>query len=79
MAMAKDAMGKKMADAIMDANANDDAKLAVTATMTALAGAIIDYLKANMDVTTPTGQVIVAVTGQASGTPNPSPIKCTVQ
>lgn len=79
MAMAKDALGKKMADAVMDANANDNAKTAVTATMTSLAGAIIDYLKANMEVTTPAGQVIVAVTGQASGTPNLSPIKCTVQ
>lgn len=79
MAMSKDAMGKKMADAIMDANANDDAKSAVTTTMTALAGAIIDYLKANMDISTPAGQVVIAVTGQASGTPNPSPIKCTVQ
>lgn len=79
MAMAKDALGKNMADSIMDANANDDAKTAVTSTMTALAGAIIDYLKANMEVTTPAGQVIIAVTGQASGTPNPAPIKCMVQ
>jgi len=39
-----------------------------------LAQAIVD----NIEIKIPAGTVIIQVTGQASGTPNPSPINCEV-
>jgi hypothetical protein len=40
-----------------------------------LAKAIVD----NLEVKLPAGLVIVKVTGQAAGTPNPAPITCEVK
>jgi len=39
-----------------------------------LAQAIVE----NIEIKIPAGTVIIQVTGQASGTPNPSPISCEV-
>ena len=39
-----------------------------------LAQAIVD----NIEIKIPAGTVIIQVTGQAAGTPNPSPIPCEV-
>ena len=39
-----------------------------------LAQAIVD----NIEIRVPAGTVIIQVTGQAAGTPNPSPIPCEV-
>ena len=39
-----------------------------------LAQAIVD----NIEIRVPAGTVIIQVTGQASGTPNPAPIPCEV-
>ena len=39
-----------------------------------LAQAIVD----NIEIKVPAGTVIIQVTGQASGTPNPAPIPCEV-
>ena len=39
-----------------------------------LAQAIVD----NIEIKIPAGEVIIQVTGQASGTPNPAPIDCEV-
>lgn len=40
-----------------------------------LAQAIVD----NIEIKVPTGTVIVQITGQASGMPNPTPIQCEVE
>lgn len=40
--------------------------------------AIVEHIQSDMEITIPNGKVIVSVTGQASGTPNPAPIPCDV-
>lgn len=40
---------------------------------------IFDDIKSNAEITVPSGSVIIAVAGQATGTPNPAPIKNGVQ
>ena len=40
---------------------------------------IFDDIKSDAEITVPSGSVIISVTGQAAGTPNPAPIKNGVQ
>jgi len=45
----------------------------------ALAEAIIQYIKENLTVKLPSGEVVIAVVGQATGTMNSAPLDCTVE
>jgi len=62
-------------------SANDD-NGAVTATANAIAESVVDHILANLEITVPSGEVIIAVSGgsgaPAVGTPNASPIDCGV-
>lgn len=74
MAMDGDTLGKAIADAIMDNDASDGAKKAVLAIWKKIGGCIVEHIVDNIEVTIPTGNVIVEVTGQAKGAPNSAPI-----
>ena len=40
---------------------------------------IFDDIKSDAEITIPSGQVVIAVTGQATGTKNPSPIQSEIE
>ena len=64
MAMNKTALGKAIADLIIDANAPDDMKTKITKQWTDIAGAIIDEVKKST-ITVAAG-ISVATTGSAT-------------
>ena len=64
MAMSKTALGKAIADLIIDANAPDDMKTKITKQWTDIAGAIIDEVKKST-ITVAAG-ISVATTGSAT-------------
>ena len=64
MAMSKTALGKAIADLIIDANAPDDMKTKITKQWTDIAGAIIDEVKKST-ITVAAG-ICVATTGSAT-------------
>ena len=45
----------------------------------ALAEAIVQHIQENLTVNLPTGQVVIAVVGQATGTMNTAPLNCSVE
>lgn len=45
----------------------------------ALAEAIVQHIQDNLTVKLPSGEVVIAVAGQATGTTNSSPIDCSVE
>lgn len=65
MAMNKTTLGKAIADLIIDANAPADMKAKITAQWTDIAGAIIDHIKDNAQVTVAAG-IAVSTTGTAA-------------
>ena len=64
MAMSKTALGKAIADLIIDANAPDDMKTKITKQWTDIAGAIIDEVKKST-ITVAAG-ISVATTGSST-------------
>lgn len=64
MAMSKNALGKAIADLIIDANAPDDMKAKITSQWTNIAGAIIDEVK-KATITVAAG-IPVSTTGSAT-------------
>ena len=40
---------------------------------------IFDDIKSDVEITIPSGQVVIAVVGQATGTKNPSPIQSEIE
>ena len=74
MALDGDKMGDEIAQAIMDSGASDEAKAAIIAVWKKISGVICKHIDTNLEVTIPTSQVVIAVTGQATGTKNPAPI-----
>lgn len=74
MALDGKKMGDEIAQAIMDNGASDKAKAAVNAVWEKIGSVICDHIDKNLEVTIPASQVIIAVTGQATGTKNPAPI-----
>lgn len=70
MAMDKVVLGKAIADLIIDANAPADMKATITAQWTEIAGAIIDHIKANAQITVKSGITLSAAgVGVATGDP----------
>ena len=45
----------------------------------ALAEAIVQHIQANLTVKLPSGEVVIAVVGQATGTMNTAPLNCNVE
>lgn len=79
MALVASKTGKKIADLITASDAPAEYKASILKLWTDIMDAIYTDIKSDMIVTVPTGSVIVAVAGQATGTPNPAPIQNTVQ
>lgn len=78
MALSGSDLGDAIAKAITDSSASEDAKKAVKAVWEDIGDAICDYVVANIEVQIPASKVVIAVTGQAAGTMNTSPIDCSV-
>lgn len=77
--MNKDVLGEALANVIIDDKASDEMKARITALWKSLADVIISHIKDNAVISVPTGEVVISVTGQATGTANPKPIDCTIQ
>jgi len=79
MALSANKTGKKIADIIVDSGASPEIKAKIIQMWTDIMSAIYGDIKSDMEVTVPSGSVIIAVAGSATGTPNPAPIKNGVQ
>lgn len=73
------ALGDQIAALITAPNAPSAEVSRIKSLWESIATAITDHIVANLDVTIPASQVIIAVAGSATGTPNPAPIKNIVQ
>lgn len=79
MALNASKTGKKIADIITDSGASPEMKKKIVDLWTDIMTAIYTDVKSDLEVTVPSGSVIVTVVGQATGTPNAAPIKNGVQ
>lgn len=81
MAMDGNGLGDDIADMILDVNAPADMKQLIKTMQENIYKRVIEEVKA-ATITIPAGSVIIAVTGgsgaPAVGTPNPSPIQCSI-
>ena len=75
MALNASKTGKKIADIITDSGASPEMKKKIIDLWTDIMSAIYTDVKSDLEVTVPSGSVIISVAGQAVGTPNPTPIK----
>lgn len=71
-------LGDAIADLIIDGNAPSDQADRVRQQWEKIGSAIVDHITGNAEITVPAGQVIIKVAGQATGTPNSSPIQCPI-
>lgn len=78
MAMNGKTLGDAIADIIIAPDAPDDMKAKIKAQWEDIGTAIVEHIQKNVSITIPAGQVVVQVTGQATGTKNPSPISANV-
>lgn len=79
MALNANKTGKKIADIITDSGASPEMKTKIIEMWTDIMTAIYTDIKSDLEVTVPSGSVIIAVAGSATGTSNPMPIKNGVQ
>lgn len=79
MAMDGNALGDKIAEIITDSNAPDDMKEKIKQVWEKIGSAIVDHIIKNAEITVPSSSVIIAVTGQAAGTPNTTPISTNIR
>ena len=79
MALSADKTGAKIAKILTDSKATPEMTAKIKEIWTDIMSAIYADIKSDLEVTVPSGSVIVAVVGSATGTPNPSPIKNGVQ
>lgn len=79
MAMDGNALGDEIAEIITASDAPDGMKKQIKETWEKIGSAIVDHIIKNAEVTVPSASVIVAVAGQASGTPNPAPIPTNIR
>lgn len=73
MALNKDGLKEAIITAMQDNPTSKDAGIE------AMAGAIVDYLSDNLEVSIPASSVVTSVTGQAVGNPNATSIACEVK
>ncbi len=73
MAMDGTALGDRIAALITSSDAPAEAKQQIKTLWEEIGAEIVNEVK-NADITIPSGSVIISVVGQATGTPNPSPI-----
>lgn len=82
MALSGKDLGDAIANAITASDASNEAKEAVKKVWEDIGKEICDYIVSNIDIKIPSGSVITAVSGgsgaPAVGTPNASPIDCSV-
>ena len=74
MAMDGTKLGDDIAALLYASDASSDAKADVKKLWESIGKVIVNHIKDNMEVTVPSGKVIISVAGQATGTPNPAPI-----
>lgn len=79
MAMDGNALGEKIAEIITASDAPDNMKKQIKQTWEKIGSAIVDHIIKNAEITVPSSSVIIAVTGQATGTPNPMPISTNIR
>lgn len=79
MAMNGKALGRAIADLIIAPNAPDDIKAKINKQWEDIGEVFVKHIQENIEVTVPASSVVVAVTGQATGTKNTSPIKTDVK
>lgn len=73
MAMNGTALGDRIAALITDSDAPAEAKQQIKTLWEKIGAEIVKEVK-NAEITIPSESVIISVAGQATGTPNPSPI-----
>lgn len=78
MAMNGNTLGDSIANIITASDAPEDVKQQIKTLWESIGSAIVDHIKKNAVISVPSGQVVTAVSGQATGTMNPSPINCSV-
>ena len=78
MAMNGKDLGGAIAQKLYASDASDEAKADVKALWENIGKVIVKHIVDNIEIQIPGGSVIIAVAGQATGTPNPSPIKAQV-
>lgn len=78
MAMSGDVLGTEIAKILYAENATDEAKADVLKLWKKIANKIVKHIVDNIDIQIPANSVIISVTGQATGTPNTSPINAKV-
>lgn len=79
MAMDGNALGDKIAEIITASDAPNNMKKQIKQTWEKIGSAIVDHIIKNAEITVPSSSVIVAVAGQATGTPNPTPISTNIR
>ena len=78
MAMNGKILGDKIAEIITASDAPDSMKKQIKEMWEKIGNTIVDHIIKNAEITVPSMSVIVAVTGQASGTPNSAPISTNI-
>ena len=78
MAMNGKDLGDAIAQNLYASDASDEAKADVKALWENIGKIIVKHIVDNIEIQIPSGSVIISVAGQATGTPNPSPIKAKV-
>lgn len=79
MAMNGKTLGSEIADLIIAPNAPAAMKAKIKIQWEDIGEVIVKHIQENIEVTVPASSVVVAVTGQATGTKNESPIKTDVK
>lgn len=79
MALSASKTGKKIAKILTDSKATPEMTKKIENMWTEIMDAIYTDVKSDLEVTVPSGSVIISVSGQATGVPNASPIKNGVQ
>ena len=79
MALNATKTGKKIAKILTASNASPEIAKQIEDMWINVIDALYADVKADLEVTVPSGSVIIAVAGQATGTPNTNPIRNGVQ
>lgn len=78
MAMNGKTLGDAIAAKLYASDASAEAKADVKALWEEIGEVIVTHIVDNIDIQIPAGSVIISVSGQATGTPNTSPISAEV-
>lgn len=79
MAMNGKVLGDEIAEIITASDAPDSMKKRIKETWEKIGNTIVDHIIKNAEITVPSASVIIAVAGQATGTPNPAPISTNIR